>query len=287
VCFVAAAALAAACVPPPPPPPPPTTTTTTTTPPGPGFDIVVRMNSPASPAVSDAFNQARLRWSQVIVGDIPAVTINLPAGLCGASEPAFSGTVDDVVIEAASEPIDGVGGILGQAGPCVLGSDGLPRRGVMRFDSADLADLAAEGLLVDVVLHEMGHVLGIGTVWEDAGLLQNPSSADPRFTGPVAVGRWEALGGTGGVPVEGDGGPGTRDAHWDEAVFGNELMTGWISASPNPLSDVTIASLDDLGYQVDLGAADTYTLPPPDLRGAAHEPHHERHSEPVVPVVRL
>ena len=43
-------------------------------------------------------------------------------------------------------------------------------------------------------------------------------------------------------------------------MLGNELMTGWInSGQSNPLSRITIASLADLGYQVNLSAADTYT----------------------------
>ena len=42
-------------------------------------------------------------------------------------------------------------------------------------------------------------------------------------------------------------------------------MTGWLNAGANPLSRVTAASLADLGYQVDLSAADSYT--PPTWRG--------------------
>ena len=59
------------------------------------------------------------------------------------------------------------------------------------------------------------------------------------------------------------GGPGTRDSHWREAVFGNELMTGFINQGVNPVSRLTIASLADLGYQVNLEAADAYMLPSP------------------------
>jgi hypothetical protein len=29
------------------------------------------------------------------------------------------------------------------------------------------------------------------------------------------------------VPVENSGGSGTRDAHWRESEFGNEVMTGY------------------------------------------------------------
>ena len=65
-----------------------------------------------------------------------------------------------------------------------------------------------------------------------------------------------------GVPVENSGGEGTRDSHWREAVMANELMTGFVSPGSNPLSAITIGSLEDIGYQVDYSAADPYTVPP-------------------------
>ena len=62
------------------------------------------------------------------------------------------------------------------------------------------------------------------------------------------------------MPVEGTGGAGTRDAHWREKVFGDELMTGWISGPTQPLSRTTIASLADLGYEVEPLAAEPFAV---------------------------
>jgi hypothetical protein len=63
-------------------------------------------------------------------------------------------------------------------------------------------------------------------------------------------------------PIETDFGPGTRGSHFDEACFNNELMTGFLnSGSSNPLSKLSIATLDDLGYQVDYSQADEYFPP--------------------------
>jgi hypothetical protein len=64
------------------------------------------------------------------------------------------------------------------------------------------------------------------------------------------------------VPVENTGGGGTRDSHWRESVHNAELMTGWIEGggTPNPLSVITIGSLADLGYAVNMEAADPYVL---------------------------
>jgi hypothetical protein len=43
-------------------------------------------------------------------------------------------------------------------------------------------------------------------------------------------------------------------------VFRNELMSGFIAAPGNPLSRVTVASLEDLGYLVNLEAAEAFQL---------------------------
>src|SRR4029453_4766454 len=118
--------------------------------------------------------------------------------------------------------IDGVGRILGQAGPTNLrpatagASALLPAKGIMSFDTADLANMEADGTLVDVITHEMGHVIGIGTIWEDKGLLAGAGSENPQFTGTHAKREFGRLRGTGPalVPVENIGGAGTRDGHW-------------------------------------------------------------------------
>jgi hypothetical protein len=194
------------------------------------------------------FAQAAARWSQIIIGDVPDV-----------------GMIDDLEIIAQGVPIDGPGGILGQAGPTnVRPGTFIPYQGIMRFDTADLAALEAGGQLVDVILHEMGHVMGSGTVWSNLGLLLNPGTADPRFTGVNATNEFNTRFGLVGpdVPVENTGGPGTADSHWRESVFNNELMTGFLNAGLNPVSRITIGQWEDLGYQVNYLAADPYLLAP-------------------------
>ena len=73
--------------------------------------------------------------------------LDLPAGLFGWV-PAYSGTVDDVLIDARDAPIDGSGKVLGRAGGLLIRQpDWQPYYGIMEFDSADLEDLAASGSL--------------------------------------------------------------------------------------------------------------------------------------------
>jgi hypothetical protein len=226
------------------------------------YAITVRFNGTLTAPQQAAFDAAAARWSQVVRTGLSDLPVNVPANLCGAGAPGFSGTIDDLMIEASIEAIDGPGGVLGSAGPCITrGLGGLPIYGAMRFDSADVAGLEANGRLETVILHEMGHVLGIGTVW--GSRLTGAGTTNPVFTGLAARGAWDALvGGSGeSVPVANTGGPGTADAHWRESVFGNELMTGYLNGGSNPLSAVTVGSLDDVGYGVDLGAADPYGTP--------------------------
>ncbi len=233
------------------------------------FDIDVRFLSTPTASQQAAFDNAAARWESLITGDVVDVPLTTSAGACASGSPALDETVDDVIIFASITPIDGPGGILGSAGPCFIRSgNDLTILGAMEFDSDDVASLENDGLFEDVILHEMGHVLGIGTLWDIKGLLIDPSQSggtDPHFVGTEALAQFDAIGGdsyTGGnkVPVEDTGGPGTADGHWRESVFDNELMTGFIDVTSNPLSVVTVGSLEDLGYQVDSSGADSFTL---------------------------
>jgi hypothetical protein len=234
------------------------------------YNIVLRPSAPLTAPVQAAFDAAVTRWQSIVTRGVPDLPVTLAAGDCLAGAAPFNGTVDDLMIDVAVHPIDGVGGILGQAGPCVASNgDNLTRTGVMEFDSADVAALLADGTFGDVVLHEMGHVLGIGTLWNyNRSLLTGAGTPGPRYVGPRGMAEWSRLGGALTVPVEDTGGAGTADSHWSEATFGNELMTGYLNAGSNPLSALSIASLGDLGYSVDLTAADAYSLPGASMRSA-------------------
>jgi hypothetical protein len=218
-----------------------------------------------------AFVDAAAHWGTLITGDVPDLTVTVPSGTCGSNSPALGMSIDDVLIFARIESIDGVNGILGSAGPCLIRTSGsLPIVGTMRFDIADVPSLENSGQLRDVILHEMGHVLGIGVIWGRLGLLQNPSTVggpelDTYFSGANAVQGFNSIGGdtyTLGqkVPVENKFGGGTINAHWRESVLANELMTGFLNSGSNPLSVVTVRSLQDIGYLVNPNLADPFHL---------------------------
>ncbi len=249
------------------------------------FNIeVIWVGSEPSEAHQAAFNAAVTRWENIITSDIPDVFVSSDEGGEIDGVKVF-GLVDDLRIYARLTNIDGPGETLGSAGPREFREHTeLPIVAQMKFDTSDLGDFTLEALQ-DLYLHEMGHCLGIGTLWKRLGLLKNPSikfqffiipievdGADTHFAGASAIEAFNDAGGTGyadgKVPVENEkGGPGTRDGHWRQSVFGpHELMEGFLSPSSTmrgPLSAITIQSLADLGYVVDVSRADAYTLPSP------------------------
>ena len=218
-----------------------------------------------------AFEDAASRWGSLITSDLSDTPLSIGQAACGPNSPSVNMTIDDLVIFARIEPIDGLNGILGAAGPCVIrSSNHLTLLGLMRFDIADVASLEASNQLRSVIQHEMGHVLGIGSLWPTFGLLKNPSTAggpalDTYFAGLNAIAAFNSIGGstyTGGqkVPVENMFGPGTINGHWRESVLGHELMTGFLNSGGNPLSVVTVQSLADIGYTVNASGADPFQL---------------------------
>ena len=196
------------------------------------------------------FTQAELFWESVLTGYQTGISIP-----------------DGVTINAEGEYIDGEGGILGSAGP-TLGTYQadlwLTTEGDMTFDSADLASLEISGLLEDVILHEMAHVLGFGTLWKLNSFYDDLVPGE--YTGAFGLAAYQAefdpLATF--IPVELDGGAGTAGGHWDEIDGGagltgitdgsgndmrDELMTGWLNPDPF-ISNTTRMSFMDLGYTV-------------------------------------
>ena len=278
----------------------PVTFTATATPAVYNIEIVHADSSVLSKGQLAAFEEAEEFWEEAIQGNIAWGTARkaslercLSLGDIDLEVPGDR-IVDDLLIYADAREIDGLGGIFAGAGPCLIRQGiGLPMVGVMFFDIEDLDEMEEEqgGEHLDgTILHEMAHVMGFGTIWEYLELLEDPvdpddptGDEDPHFVGEEALAAFDSIGGDeyeGGdpVPVQNLGGRGVVNGHWRESVFDTELMTPYLDGGvANPLSIVTIASFQDLGYEkVDLDLADDFELPQSSPNPVPHAFHRVR-----------
>ena len=234
-----------------------------------GFNMWAINVAPSLPAdlVSRALNRALTRWEQTVTGDAVgrAASPVDPTWCGGAGDLISNQQIDDVLVLVDIAPIDGPGTILGQAGPCIISrvAPYFTKVGRLTLDEADLLAYSEDDLTA-VLWHEIGHIMGVGSQWQDNGLISTTSGPDPRYLGPLANAEYDALLGSLGntIPVEADFGPGSAYGHWDEVEFGIELMTPALNSGVlNPISRMTIAGLADLGWRVSYDRADAYTLP--------------------------
>jgi Leishmanolysin len=217
-----------------------------------------------------AFEAAAQRWQSIITADVPDIKDTIDPADCGVNGQSALGGVDDLVVYAGIIPFDAANpNLLGQAGPCYFRTPSfLTIVGTMAFVDNKMDGLLQANQLTDTVTHEMGHILGIGTHWKNVpniaiGLSSDSAQcgANPEFIGVNAVREYRALGGTGNIEIENQGGPGTCDGHWKESIFGTELMTGVLNDGvTNPLSRITLGSMQDLGYSVDLSKSNAYSI---------------------------
>lgn len=220
------------------------------------FSIEFLFEGDVPQTVRNAFTQAGRDWEQVFTSSLSTVA-TLQGNWCGVS---FIGprTVSGLLIAVYVRPIDAVGQVLAQAGPCAIDAQGFVRFGVVTMDSFDLTYVNPYA----VARHEIGHVLGIGTLWAMFGGYYDESTY--QYLKPEGLRGYAELGGEQGdmLRVENDGGSGTRFAHWEEDLFDAELMTGFVEESGYmPISRISVGALQDLGYPVSTERAETFALP--------------------------
>lgn len=150
-----------------------------------------------------------------------------------------------------------------------------PYKGTIRVDLNDMRRLLKDRpRFKDTIVHEIGHVLGLGTLFEP--VLVCGSGDAQVYTGTHACRAYEGLLGAGapptGVPLQAVV-PSTVPAfHWDECALPREIMSTQLDqpgdagpnaagSTPKPGSTVNVISLvsagalKDLGYEVDMTQA--------------------------------
>lgn len=171
-------------------------------------------------------------------------------------------------------------GILGAAKVDTVNSSGIPLSGSLYLNSTSWEsqknNIKEDGhsQAYYTVLHELGHIFGIGTLW-------NHLISNNFYIGLHGVREYKNLlhqPNLTGIPVEDDGGEGTAGGHFEEGSefvlsdnnrykdghfhtgLDRELMTGWAETDngTEPLSRISIAILQDIGFVVDYTKADPF-----------------------------
>ncbi len=167
--------------------------------------------------------------------------------------------IDDVNFKISATNLDGAGGTAAQTKIDFMRfGTMLPAQSITQFDAADIAELENTGELFSVVEHELLHGLGFGNLWEAKGLVDYAGTPLAQYNGKEAVKAFNELGGlTDNIALENEGN-GSAGLHWDENFLQDEVMTADYNNGKGgnaPISAVTIASLADLGYEVNLNRA--------------------------------
>lgn len=213
-----------------------------------GFEINVIYNDTPTAYEEAAFDQAAAVVEGFIIGRIEAVPTNVQ--------------VFDIYAN-----INTGAATLASAGPRTFHGTAnywYATSGTLNLNPNFSSNLNNSGLLDEVVLHEMLHAIGHGTMWGLNGVYTNNSY---QYTGAHGVAAFNEEFGQSltYVPVEDQGGSGTANAHWNEGFSNAQtgiteaeapnrdmnqmLMTGWLDNDPF-LSQTTIASFKDIGYTV-------------------------------------
>ncbi len=275
-------------------------------------DIIDVDRTGVDPAYAQAFKNAEAFWESRIQN----YSTDLPRALLVQ--------LSSLRILATTPPIDGPGGVLGAAGPdAVLSFQHgdlfsttpivVPVLSSMFFDIDDLPQLEADGILESVIIHEMGHALGFGSLWVQNELIEPLGGVGlTQYTGgEYAIrGYGQDIGSpvASFVPLEQRGGAGTALAHWFDAppffnqvftpAFTKEIMTGFacdldpatglIVCAPTFASRATWGAMADLGYEV-AGVNDNAVDPPaseatgrwPKVTGSGFDPFRDNGIAPA------
>jgi len=145
--------------------------------PEPGYQIDVRFVGAVvlTEVERDLFNQAARRWEEVVIGDLPELVVQRREPFqCDRVEVSeLDQLVDDLIVYVELAPLDGPNNWIGWGAPCILRRNYLPAVSDIVIDIDD-----RNSLDYTLALHELGHAVGFGEVWEELGLLKNAAHPD-------------------------------------------------------------------------------------------------------------
>lgn len=241
---------------PPPPPPPPPVMPTVTPPP---FDIVLRLNGNFTHTMQQRMNAAVERWEAVLKPTrFPRPERDWQEILRSCVKRIPTGFLPPDVNLIVLVDAEDIGAGSARGGWCGMplrnrSFHGIQAGGYITWDTRTLAQYDTLPPASDrwnqfeaTMLHELGHVLGLFGNPAVKYLRTRRDDSTWLFTGENAVREYHAAGGREVAPP--------FDGHW---TFHGETMS---SAGGLQLSRITLGALEDIGYTVDYGQADEYTV---------------------------
>jgi hypothetical protein len=208
------------------------------------FNIELNFADDIPENIRAGVHQAAQRWMKIVVGDLPD-----------------EGLIDDLQIDVVSGSLADT--VLATGGPDQFRSgSNLPYHGVITWAELSLGESTARA--TEIALHEIAHVLGFGTLWQQQHLIETQIGA-PVYTGQAALAlyRFAVDSAAKGVPVEPAAGDATTGTHWasswaavNDQVF--DVMAWKLESTQTErfISIVTVGAIADLGYQVNFAQAD-------------------------------
>ncbi|HDZ53603.1 hypothetical protein LCGC14_0045590 [marine sediment metagenome] len=154
-------------------------------------------------------------------------------------------------IDLRQDDIDGEGGTAALTSVSGIRQGQPTENATITFDRDDIDQLRAYGSMDEVMEHEMIHALGFGITWDTENLVGRDEDGSPVFTGTAATTSFQEFSGEedvpAGVPLDGS------EGHWHEGDVPGDVMNATVYDGAE-LSDITLASLADIGIPIDPSA---------------------------------
>jgi Bacterial Ig-like domain/Leishmanolysin len=230
------------------------------------FDITFALPSNIDPSLEAKIKAAGEFWEKVIVGELPDV-----------------GKIDDLQINVSIGNLGNPKELAKTAGDSIkfrTNGDKLPYFANMIVNETTLDGSTPDGQILDTIKHEIGHALGFNKNYllfaREGDLLTGVGdvfvNSKVGFTGENALEEYRNFSSdqtATAVPIEFENlypnrvfekkliemvgyirTPEAGIGHWDEKIFGDEIMTPKLNGRPLFLSPVTIGAFEDMGYDV-------------------------------------
>ncbi len=216
------------------------------------FDIDLLFTSNVNSTTRAAIEAVR-DILEAIVWSTELTDIQMPATVeCGRVSVDDVGVVDDIAVLFDVRYISGIG----SQRDCYRTTEhDFPVFSLITLHQGEIGTLTDEEF-EHLVLHELLHALGFSSTTFNNLDLVATRNGYPYFTGDSAVAAWVAAGGTEYYPDKVPLLP--NDYHWQVIFFDDEIMG---PLEGGILSAITLQALADMGYTVDLGFAEAFTVP--------------------------